>query len=329
MSSVSENGRELSSFSYDISGQLAEAVTPEKSESFYWDGLALIQRDSTCYVNEPSITGGNPILADGRVLFNDMLGTTLGIKDGDKVTQNNLTAFGESLSASTMEDSFFTGKPHVGEMGYVFLFRAYRADQGKWQTSDPLGYPDGWNNFAYVNNGVTIAIDWMGGKIVVKGSTNFQSFANAVINIAQGSNTTAGQNIKTLVDHPGGGFMDRNSTVVREYTSDQEFGYWPGTTADNLGGSGANVSSGLYTYAFENGTQRDPAFALLHELLHAYDINVNGHIPLPGGNPEREREINQQVSELMNDPAVKASFKDILNRYPPQGIIRKGQGLVE
>ena len=73
LSSVSENGRELSSFSYDISGQLAEAVTPEKSESFYWDGLALIQRDSTCYVNEPSITGGNPILADGRVLFNDML----------------------------------------------------------------------------------------------------------------------------------------------------------------------------------------------------------------------------------------------------------------
>ena len=51
-----------------------------------------------------------------------------------------------------MQDSFFTGKPHVGEMGYVFLFRAYRADQGKWQTSDPLGYPDGWNNLAYVNN---------------------------------------------------------------------------------------------------------------------------------------------------------------------------------
>ena len=49
-----------------------------------------------------------------------------------------------------------------GEMGYAFLFRAYRADQGKWQTSDPLGYPDGWNNFAYVNNGVTATIDPLG-----------------------------------------------------------------------------------------------------------------------------------------------------------------------
>ena len=35
--------------------------------------------------------------------------------------------------------------------------------QGNWQTSDPLGYPDGWNNFAYVNNKVSTYIDWMGG----------------------------------------------------------------------------------------------------------------------------------------------------------------------
>ena len=65
-----------------------------------------------------------------------MLGTTLGVKEGNQVTANSLTAFGEPLSTLPMEDSFFTGKPHVGEMGYVFLFRAYRADQGKWQTSD-------------------------------------------------------------------------------------------------------------------------------------------------------------------------------------------------
>ena len=165
--SVTENGRRLSSFSYHIDGQLAEAVTPEKREFFQWDGLALIQRNSTNYVNEPAVTGGNPILADDKVLFNDMLGTTLGIKDGDKVMQNSLTAFGESLSTSPMQDSFFTGKPHVGELGYAFLFRNYRADQGKWQTSDPLGYPDGWNNFAYVNNWTTYAIDRFGQDVYV------------------------------------------------------------------------------------------------------------------------------------------------------------------
>ena len=182
--SVMENGRRLSSFSYHIDGQLAEAVTPEKRETFQWDGLALIQRNSTNYVNEPAVTGGNPILADDKVLFNDMLGTTLGIKDGDKVMQNNLTAFGESLSTSPMQDSFFTGKPYIGELGYAFLFRNYRADQGKWNSQDPvalamalptaadfsknssfvkaLGYPDGWNNLAYVNNNVIMYIDWSG-----------------------------------------------------------------------------------------------------------------------------------------------------------------------
>ena len=150
--SVTEGGRKLSSFTCHIDGQFAAHVSIESSGTFRWDGLALIQHNSSSYVNEPAVSGGNPILADDKVLFNDTLGTTLGVKDGDKVTQNNLTAFGESLSASPMQDSFFTGKPHVGELGYAFLFRNYRADQGKWQTADPLGYPDGWNNFAYCNN---------------------------------------------------------------------------------------------------------------------------------------------------------------------------------
>ena len=59
-------------------------------------------------MNEPSITGGNPILADGRVLFNDMLGTTLGIKDGDKVMQNNLTAFGAPTDHSSLTTDHFS-----------------------------------------------------------------------------------------------------------------------------------------------------------------------------------------------------------------------------
>ena len=70
-----------------------------------------------------------------------MLGSTLNI--GGKAV--NMTAFGESADTNAM----FTGKPYIGELGYAFLFRNYRADKGKWQTTDPLGYPDGWNNLAY------------------------------------------------------------------------------------------------------------------------------------------------------------------------------------
>ena len=87
--------------------------------------------------------------------FNDMLGSTLNI--GGKTI--HMTAFGESSDTNAM----FTGKPYIGELGYAFLFRNYRADQGKWQTTDPLGYPDGWNNLAYVNNEITRFADMYGG----------------------------------------------------------------------------------------------------------------------------------------------------------------------
>ena len=163
--SVSENGAVTASFTYDVDGQIATAKTHAtgKQESFLWDGLALIHRGGTSYINEPYVTGGNPILADNRILFNDMLGSTLGSHSDEGYTPVRMTAFGETEDESAM----FTGKPYIGELGYAFLLRNYRPEQGKWQTPDPLGCPDGWNNLAYVNNGVTMAIDWLRGSCVL------------------------------------------------------------------------------------------------------------------------------------------------------------------
>ena len=153
--SVTENGQQIASFNYHNDGQIAQAIHNGKSEDFLWDGLALIHRGETSFINEPYVTGGNPILSskDG-VMFNDMLGSTLNI--GGKAI--NMTAFGESADTNAM----YTGKPYIGELGYAFLFRNYRSDYGKWQTTDPLGYPDGWNNLAYCNNKANICIDLLG-----------------------------------------------------------------------------------------------------------------------------------------------------------------------
>ena len=149
--SVTENGKPIARFNYHNDGQIAQAIHNGKSEDFLWDGLALIHRGETSFINEPYVTGGNPILSskDG-VMFNDMLGSTLNI--GGKAI--NMTAFGESADSNAM----YTGKPCIGELGYAFLFRNYRSDYGKWQTTDPLGYPDGWNNLAYCNNEVVKSI---------------------------------------------------------------------------------------------------------------------------------------------------------------------------
>ena len=100
--SVTEGGRKLSSFTYHIDGQLAARVSIESSETFHWDGLALIQRNNTSYVNEPAVTGGNPILADEDVLFNDLLGSTIGIGSGKEYRETGMTAFGETDEKSAM-----------------------------------------------------------------------------------------------------------------------------------------------------------------------------------------------------------------------------------
>ncbi len=89
------------------------------------------------------------VFAGNKELFN-----TLAV-NGNPV---EMTSFGETAD----KNAFFTGKPMIDELGYSFLFRDYNPNQGKWTTTDPLGYPDGWNNLAYVNNRASIAWDWLG-----------------------------------------------------------------------------------------------------------------------------------------------------------------------
>ena len=152
-------------FTYHADGQLASAScdgigragaprTPQ-SETFLWDGLALIQR------------GDEQFVSNG------------------KYSAAALTAFGENVSVDsptpTQNSNFFTGKPFVEGLGHAFLMRNYRASLAKWQTADPMGYPDGWNQLAYCGNGVTSAVDLWGCEIVVLGEVNWNSFHIATV----------------------------------------------------------------------------------------------------------------------------------------------------
>ena len=171
---VRQNGKTIARFEYNIDGQIAKAIYGDKVEEFIWDGLALIWRSGVTYINEPYVTGGNPVMAGDDVLFNDMLGSTLAV-NGNPV---EMTSFGET----TDKNAFFTGKPMVDELGFAFLFRDYNPNLGKWTTSDPLGYPDGWNNLAYVNNEVIGAVDICGtfieGKVQAAAQAAIDNYIN-------------------------------------------------------------------------------------------------------------------------------------------------------
>ena len=181
-------------YDWHADGQLARADYGDgTSESFLWDGLALVRRGGEDFVNEPHAGGGSPVASSkGAVYFNDLLGTTVGVregrgplraKQGDKApryTAAALTAFGEPLPGQGVgapsSGAFFTGKPSVPGLGYAFLLRSYRPDLAKWQTADPFGYPDGWNRLAYCNNEVTHGIDLFGAKIVLLGDVHYGRF---------------------------------------------------------------------------------------------------------------------------------------------------------
>ena len=107
-------------------------------------------------------SGGGAAIHSSKdgVMFNDILGTTLGTQSEHGYASVSMTAFGDTADA----DALFTGKPLVDGLGHAFLFRNYRAGLGRWLTADPLGYPDGWNQMAYGVNSPLEGLDILGGK---------------------------------------------------------------------------------------------------------------------------------------------------------------------
>jgi hypothetical protein len=158
VSNTGKNNSEVD-FSYHIDGQLASRRSGDKVENFYWDDLALVKKDGTDYINEPYATGGNPVLANDEVMFNDMLGTTLGSVDNGKFSSTPTTAFGAGN-----DNAFFTGKPHVEGLGYAFMFRNYRPEMGKWQTADPFGLMGGTILHTVITEQQPMLIFWADGE---------------------------------------------------------------------------------------------------------------------------------------------------------------------
>ena len=181
------DGKSKFTYDYHADGQLATANYGDSSESFSWDGLALIQRGDEQFINEPHVGGGNPVVSSkGTSYFNDMLGTTVGsTTKGRKYSAAALTAFGERLDNAdttspairSLGEGWFTGKPYVEGLGHAFLFRNYRASLAKWQTADPLGYPDGWNQLAYCACCPCCGVDYVGAFLLTCHDFNSVGFA--------------------------------------------------------------------------------------------------------------------------------------------------------
>lgn len=160
VTSVVEHGDTIGEYTYGLDYQIASSIWKGQTDTYVWDCLALIGRSDVDIMNVPAMTGGDPIVIGEQVVFNDQLGSSLGCFDGKKYSPVQVSSFG--VTEKENETAFYAGKPYIQGLGYNFLYRNYRPDLGKWQTSDLIGYPDGWNNLAYCNNGVVSSFDRYG-----------------------------------------------------------------------------------------------------------------------------------------------------------------------
>ena len=149
-----KNNGESSELFYNAEGQLVGTKSAGKTESFAWDGLALVSRGAKSYTIEEHIVGGVPAMIGNGVTVSDMIGSTLSV---GKESYSG-TVFGEGL-----ENGLFTGKPFVEELGgFIFKYRNYSPFKIRWTSSDPSGYPDGSNSHIYVKNDPINFFDLLG-----------------------------------------------------------------------------------------------------------------------------------------------------------------------
>ena len=245
---VAENGKELARFEYHNNGQLSKAIRENGVETFEWDGLALIERSGTKYINEPHAGGGNPVLAisdkSTEAIFTDMLGTSIGKVKENRYSAIDKTSFGADSSDNS---SFFTGKPYIENLGYAFLFRNYRADMGKWLSQNLIGYPDGWNNFAYCNNQIIYTIDLYGAVDLANSAYISIKLQNGTIKEGYISNRSDINNLLSNANssnkitdftYTGHGASDGAGLIVNS-----ESGYY--IPAESFGGLSSNFADGV------------------------------------------------------------------------------------
>lgn len=157
-------GNEVTKFHYNARGMsMAKERNGKIIETMAWDGIALLSKGDTVYVNEAHISGGIPLMSvtQGENTFydNDYLGTTTAVYDQEGQADVKLT--GSLGSGTDQSEVRFTGKSYDKDLGaHVFPFRNYRSDMGRWASADPAGFPDGPNQHFYAPVPTTSLDPW-------------------------------------------------------------------------------------------------------------------------------------------------------------------------
>ncbi len=239
-------------FFYNADGKLIAKTVAGKNTSYIWDDNVMAAEGTKTFVNEDHISGGIPLLAgDQDVVVSDYLGNTLSQAN----TRFKSTAYGEGV-----EQGRFTGKFFVEELGsYVFHHRLYSPITLRWNTSDPIGFPDGINNLLYVYGDPLSKIDPLGTSTVyaaeesqrVDGPVNESVTVRYIYNYGKYQKPEYSPGSASLPPSNSAGWSDPSATVKCDETipspyPDSNLLYWKNHEDSIVGTASAMYSNIKY-----------------------------------------------------------------------------------
>ena len=176
------------SFDYDATGRLYSITSSSPNTYFLYDGQALIGEytvDGTGNVSLQhryihGLDVDTPIVwyegsavsnSTRQYLVRDELGSVVLVTDnlGDAVHHNVYDEFGVPGTPGTSNVGRFqyTGQTWLAEAGlYYYKARVYNPYLGRFHQTDPIGYGDGLNMYAYARNSPTSAKDPLGTQTI-------------------------------------------------------------------------------------------------------------------------------------------------------------------